>query len=113
LNQTLPFSSKSISLGNEIFSIRILKFDNGYFVSVSQGPEKIGSLVASISGGPVPTTTTIIPSKNNFLFSKLISEQISDKIKGIALVSTFLNKELEISTGKALMLEILEMIQND
>jgi hypothetical protein len=113
LSHPQPFSSKSINLGNQNFHVKLLRFDNAFFLSVSEGPEKIGSLIASISGGPIPTTTTIIPSKNNFLFSKLISEQISSKINGIALVSTFLNKELEIATGKALMVEILEMIHND
>jgi hypothetical protein len=34
-------------------------------------------------------------------------------MSGIALVSTFIQKELETSTAKALMSEIMEIIDND
>jgi hypothetical protein len=34
-------------------------------------------------------------------------------MKGIALVSCFVQKELETSTAKALMSEIMEMIENE
>jgi hypothetical protein len=34
-------------------------------------------------------------------------------MRGIALVSTFTQKELEPNTAKALMSEIMEMVDND
>jgi hypothetical protein len=34
-------------------------------------------------------------------------------MKGIALVSTYVQKELETTTAKALMSEIMEMIENE
>jgi hypothetical protein len=34
-------------------------------------------------------------------------------MRGIALVSTFTQKKLEPSTAKAIMSEIMEMIEND
>ena len=63
--------------------------------------------------GPTPTTTTIIPSRSESLFLRLLSERISTRIKGIALVSTYVQKELEPTTAKALMSEIMEMIENE
>ena len=70
-------------------------------------------MVVSLSTGQMPVTTTIIPSRNESLFLKLVAEQISTRIRGIVLVSTFIQKELEPSTAKALMSEIIEIIDND
>ena len=102
-----------VHLESRSFSLQIQKFENGYFVSVTEGSNKIGSMVVSLATGPTPITTTIIPSRNESLFLKLTAEQISTRIRGIALVSTFIQKELEPNTAKALMSEIVEMIDND
>ena len=92
--------------------LQIQKFENGYFVSVTEGTNKIGSMVVSLATGPTPITTTIIPSRNESLFLRLVAEQISTRIRGVALVSTFIQKELESTTAKALMSEIIEMVDN-
>ena len=102
-----------VNLENRIFSLKIQKFVNGYFVSVTEGNDKIGSMIVSLATGPTPITTTIIPSRSESLFLRLIAERISTRMKGIALVSTYIQKELETSTTKALMSEIMEMIENE
>ena len=112
MNSPSGFSQKVVNLESRIFFLQIQKFDNGYFVSVAEGTNKIGSMVVSLATGPTPITTTIIPSRNDSLFLKLISERISTRMRGIALVSTFIPKELESNTTKALMTEIMEMIEN-
>ena len=107
------FFRKLVNLESRNFSLKIQKFENGYFVSVSENNDKIGSMTISMATGPTPTTTTIIPSRNESLFLRLISERISTRMKGIALVSTYVQKELEPTTAKALMSEIMEMIENE
>ena len=102
-----------VHLESRSFSLQIQKFENGYFVSVTEGSNKIGSMVVSLATGPTPVTTTIIPSRNESLFLKLTAERISTRMRGIALVSIFIQKELEPNTAKALMSEIVEMIDND
>jgi len=69
-------------------------------------------MVVSLSTGPAPVTTTVIPARTESLFLKLIAEKISTSVKGIAIVSAFVQKELEHETAKALMGEITEMVQN-
>ena len=101
-----------VNLESRTFFLQIQKFDNGYFVSVAEGTNKIGSMVVSLATGPTPITTTVIPSRNESLFLKLIAEQISTRMRGVALVSTFIQKELEPNTAKALMSEIMEMVDN-
>ena len=113
MNSPNGFFQKTVHLESRSFSLQIQKFENGYFVSVTEGTNKIGSMVISLATGPIPVTTTIIPSRNESLFLKLTAERISTRMRGIALVSTFIQKELESNTAKSLMSEIVEMIDND
>ncbi len=106
------FSEKTVDLESRSFSLQILKFENGYFVSVTEGSSKLGSMVVSLATGQNPITTTVIPSKSESLFLKLIAERISTRMHGIAIVSTFVQKELDPDTAKVLMTEIIEIIQN-
>ena len=107
------FSQKTVALESRTFSLRILKFANGYFVSVSEGGDRLGSMVASMSAGPTPATTTVIPSRSESLFLRLTAERISARMRGIAIVSSFVQKELGPQTAKNLMTEIMDMIQNE
>ena len=113
MNPPNGFSQKVVNLESRTFFLQIQKFENGYFISVTEGTNKIGSMVISLATGPTPITTTIIPSRTESIFQKLIAEQISTRMRGIALVSTFTQKELEPNTAKALMSEIMEMVDND
>lgn len=102
-----------VHLESRTFSIRIQKFENGYFISVTEGPDKLGSMVVSLMTGPVPVTTSVIPSRTESLFLKLVAERISSQMRGIALVSTFVQKQLDPAIAKGLMLEIMDMIENE
>ncbi len=102
-----------VHLESRSFSLSIQKFENGYFVSVTEGPNKLGSMVVSLASGPTPVTTTIIPSRSEALFLKLVAEQISTRMRGIVLVSTFIQKPFEPETAKSLMSEIMEMVENE
>jgi hypothetical protein len=106
------FSEKTISLESRKFSLRILNFENGSFVSVTEGNNKIGSMMVSLATGPIPITTTVIPSRSNYVFLKLIAEKISSNIKGIAIVSVFTKNELETKITKAIISEIMDMIKH-
>jgi len=91
--------------------VKVLKFENGNFVSVSEGSERLGSMVVSLSTGPTPVTTTVIPARTESLFLKLTAERISTSTRGIAIVSIYVQRELEPETAKTLMTAIIELIQ--
>ena len=112
MNSPNGFSKKTIDLGSRTFSLQILKFENGSFVSLSEGVHKIGSMVVSLNRGQNPITTTVIPSKEDSVFTKLIAEKISFKMNGIAIISSFFKKEIDSETAKVLMEEILDMVAN-
>jgi len=107
----LRFSKTVVDIDKRSFIIQILLFDNGSFVSITEGQEKIGGLTASIGTGSVPITTSIIPAKSESLFLKLISEQLSSIITGINLVSAFIPKEMESKTAKTLIAKIKEIVE--
>ena len=113
LNPANELFQRTVTLGERKFSLQIQRFDNGFFVSVAEGANKLGSMVASLATGPVPATTTVIPSRSESLFLKLVAEQISTRARGIALVSAYVQKELEPDTAKALMTEIMEAVGDD
>ena len=105
------FSKAVIDIDNRSFTIQILLFDNGSFVSITEGQKKIGGLTASIGTGSVPITTSIIPAKSESLFLKLMSEQLSSIITGINIISAFIPKELENKTAKILIAKIREIVE--
>ena len=107
----LRFSKTVVDIDKRSFTIKILLFDNGSFVSITEGQEKIGGLTASIGTGTIPITTSIIPAKSESLFLKLISEQLSSIITGINIISAFIPKELENKTAKTLIAKIKEIAE--
>ena len=104
-------TQKTIDVGDRKFFLNLLSFENGNFVSISEGRQKIGSMVVSIGSGPAATTATVIPAKTDSLFLKLTAEKISTTIKGIGIVSLYAERELGNETAKILMGEIMEMVQ--
>jgi len=91
--------------------VLVLRFDNGSFVSITEGQEKIGGMLASIATEPVPSTTTIIPPKSESIFLKMMSDYLSSITKGINIVSAFIPQELDTKTTKILMTKIKEIIE--
>ena len=110
---TQGYNQKTVDVGDRRFGIQLISFDNGNFVSISEGAQKIGSMVVSIGSGPAPTTATVIPTKTDSLFLKLTAEKISTALKGISIVSLYVNRELGNETSKVLMSEIMEMVRAD
>ena len=104
-------TQKTIDVGDRKFFLNLLSFENGNFVSISEGRQKIGSMVVSIGSGPAATTATVIPAKTDSLFLKLTAEKISTTIKGIGIVSLYAERELGNETAKILMGEIMEIVQ--
>ena len=105
------FSKTVVDIDKRSFTIQILLFDNGSFVSITEGQEKVGGLTASIGTNTIPITTSIIPAKSESLFLKLISKQISSIITGVNIVSAFIPKELENKTAKILIDKIKEVVE--
>ena len=105
-------NTKMIVYENRTFLVNMINFENGMIISISENSPKIGPMLISISSGPVPSTSIVIPTKSEELFLKLLSEKISSFFKGICLVTGNFEKPLDKETTKQLMHEIMgEIIQ--
>jgi hypothetical protein len=100
-------NTKTIAYENRIFLVNTLTFENGIIISISENSPKIGPMLISISSGPVPSTSIIIPTKSEELFLKLLSEKISSYLRGICLITGNFKKPLDNKTTKQLMQEIM------
>jgi hypothetical protein len=93
------------------FSVQILPYDNGSFISISEGKKRIGTLVISISSGSRISTATVIPSKSETIFLKMVSERVAATINGICIFSLNTEKDLDLDSMKVLMNELMEIIK--
>jgi len=100
-------NTKTIVYENRTFLVNMLNFENGLIISISENSPKIGPMLISISSGPVPSTSIIIPTKSEELFLKLLAEKISSFLQGICLITANFEKSLDNETTKQLMHEIM------
>tara|TARA_B100000929_G_scaffold49129_1_gene35625 strand:+ start:4093 stop:4395 length:303 start_codon:yes stop_codon:yes gene_type:complete len=100
-----------VNINERSFLVQILNYENGNFISVTEGLENIGGMIVSINSGPVPSTSTIIPPKSEALFLKLVSERIAYTRQGMCLVTGNFEKALDKEITKQLMNAILEELE--
>ena len=105
------YTKKLVNINERSFLVQILNYENGNFISVTEGSENIGGMIVSINSGPVPSTSTIIPPKSDALFLKLVSERIAYTRQGMCLVTGNFEKALDKEITKQLMNTILEELK--
>ena len=105
------FTEKVLTVNDRPFMIRIISYENGNFISVTENSEKIGGMIVAINSGLVPSTSTVIPAKSEELFFKLVSEKIAQKKQGICIITGNFEKVLDNETTKQLMETILEELK--
>lgn len=93
------------------FLVQIVPFDNGDFISITEGKEKIGTIVVSISSAGRTSTATVIPTKSETTFLKMVSERVASTINGICIFSLSIQKELELDSMKVLMNDVMEVVR--
>jgi len=91
--------------------VQIVPFDNGDFISITEGKEKIGTVVVSISSAGRTSTATVIPTKSETTFLKMVSERVASTINGICIFSLNVQKELELDSMKVLMNDVMEIVR--
>ena len=96
-----------------IFLIKFLSFQNGCFISLAEGSNRIGSISVSISSSNKVNTAKVIPSKFDSMFVSTISERVSSMINGICIVSLHSTKQLQLGDMKAIMDEIMNLVKEE
>jgi hypothetical protein len=106
------YKKNNVKVDDREFLVQIVPFDNGNFISITEGQEKIGAMVVSIGSGSRTSTVTVIPSKSGSLFLKMISERIASIINGICIVSINIKKDLKLEEMKIIMNEIMDSVKH-
>ncbi len=102
----------SVETENRKFGVSILKYDNGFFISITEGANKLGAMMLSVAAGPAPSSSEIIPIRQDSLFLKLVSQKIASEIKGLCIVSLHTQRELGPDSSKVLIEKITEAVRN-
>ena len=105
------YTKKLVNINERSFLVQILNYENGNFISVTEGLENIGGMIVSINSGPVPSTSPIIPPKSEALFLKLVSERIAYTRQGMCLATGNFEKALDKEITRQLMNAILEELK--
>ena len=90
--------------------IKLIFFENGCFIIISENSNRIGSITISSSISNKVTSATVIPSKFDSIFINSIAQRISLMLNGICLVSLYTKTQLDVKSMKTIMGEILSMI---
>jgi hypothetical protein len=90
--------------------IKLIFFENGCFIIVSENSNRIGSITISSSISNKVTSAIVIPSKFDSFFINSIAQRISLMLNGICLVSLHTKTQLDVKSMKTIMGEILSMI---
>jgi hypothetical protein len=101
----------SVETENRKFDVNILKYDNGFFISISEGSKRLGAMMISIGTGSTANTSTITPAKYDALFLKLVSQRIASEVRGLCIVSLLTQKELGSNAGKVLIEKIIQAVR--
>lgn len=107
----MGYIKKTVNVNHRDFLIQVLPYDNGNFVSITEGKERIGTLAVSISSSGRISTASVIPSKSEMIFLKMVSERIASTINGICIFSLNIDKDLDLDSMKVLMNELMEIVQ--
>lgn len=110
--QPEPVAEKQLtSQSGRNFFLRILFFENGCFIAISEESFRIGSVAASISSTGKVNTARVIPSRYDSMFATTLTERISTLINGVCLVSLHTKSQLELDDMKAIMGELMNIIE--
>jgi hypothetical protein len=102
---------KIITESQRSFTLKCVSFENGLFIIVAEGSDRIGSLTVSISSSNKSNTATVIPSKYHSVFINAISERVSSMINGICIVSLYSMNQLNLEDMKTIMGEIINIVE--
>jgi hypothetical protein len=101
----------SSSISKRKFLIYIVKFDNGYFISISEEKIRIGSISVSLTTTNQTNTAKVIPDKNDQLLIDTLSKRISLMTNGICIISLFSKNKMDFEDMKLINDKILKAIE--
>lgn len=93
-----------------IFSIRLVNFTNGCFISLCEEFQKIGSFYVSVANANNVSTAKVIANKLDSIFLTSVCERVALMINGFAIVNFSSNKRLNKSDMSDVLEGILKLV---
>ena|SRR5919112_184403 len=101
------------NVSKRIFLCNILKFENGYFISISEEKLRIKSISVSLATSNQTNTAKVIQDKYDQLFIDTLSRRISLMINGICIISFFTKNKLQFEDMRTINDKILKTIEDN
>jgi hypothetical protein len=95
------------------FLFNMLKFENGYFISISEEISRIKSISVSLATSNQTNTAKVIQDRYDQLFIDTLSRRISLMINGICIISFFTKNKLQFEDMKTINDKILKAIEEN
>ncbi len=95
------------------FILKSIEYDNGRFISISEGEPRIGSITVSLSITNKSNTARVIQDKHDQLFVDTLSKRISMMTNGICIISLYTKNKLELEEMKMLNEKILSIVEGN
>lgn len=99
----------SSSTGRNFF-LQTIFFQNGCFVIISEGEQRIGAVSVAISTSNKVNVAKVIPSRYDSIFINTVAEKVSSMINGICLVALHSKSQLQLEDMKAIMGEVTNIV---
>jgi hypothetical protein len=95
------------------FILKSIEYGNGYFISISEGEPRIGSITVSLSITNKSSSAKVIQDKHDQLFVDTLSKRISMMTNGICIISLYTKNKLELDEMKMLNEKTLSIIEGN
>ena len=92
------------------FLLQTIFFQNGCFIVITEGEQRIGAISIAISASNKVNAAKVIPSKYDSIFINTVAEKVSSMINGICLVSLHSQSQLQLDDMKAIMGEVTNTV---
>ena len=100
----------SSSTGRTFF-LQTTFFQNGCFIIINEGEQRIGAMSVAISTQNKVNVAKVIPSKYDSIFINTVAEKVSSMINGICMVSLHNKTQLQLDDMKAIMGEVMNTVE--
>jgi hypothetical protein len=105
------FHSIESNIGGRIFEVEILFLSNGCFASITEDKTaRMGAITVAVRTGERSASSALIPESKGGIFAKMVGEMLSEKLRGIAVVSLYLREELDTVSMKTLINEVRKLL---
>ncbi|HEX9678380.1 hypothetical protein [Nitrososphaera sp.] len=105
------YVQRKVSATGRNFLLEASFYSNGCFLSISEGERKLGAISVALSSSSNTSVVKVIPSRNDPLFANTVAEKVASMINGICAVSFHATTQLRLEDMKAIMGEVMNIVE--